>query len=338
MEVSDFYDFYLAAAALSRGENPYAPQPNGVQGFFNPLWGAFPFLPLVAMDANQAFLSWRLLLAGMLVGSILPLVRLFRVRIGPGWVGLVGWLILLPWFVGQNAPLVATGAFLTIAFASRGRWTLAGSLVPLLAIKPHTVLFLPLVLLPRGGRQFVFGAVASSVVVGTLSLLMMPSWPIAWIQSRWGESQASATGESWPASGLPNALSYLNLPIWLYAVALLAALGLLWWRRGDPLPVRVALALALGTAIAPYIRAGDFPLLLPAFLALSAPGAYGVAILAMALFFVGIPVPLLWLIPAEVSVALAGYLWLADRREARGWSGWARAEIPSYTRSIEKSG
>ncbi len=311
VESSDFYDFYLAARTLLQGGDPYAPQPNGVQGFFNPLWAAFPFVPLTAWGAPHAFDVWQALLLLLLVAASVPLFRVYRVVPGPLLVLLTGWLFLLPWFVGQNAPLVAAGAFLAICFGARGRWGLAGAMAPLLAIKPQTVLFFPLLLLARGRGRAFWGGLLGGGGATLAALALMPRWLWAWLGSRWGQSQGGA-GESWPASGLPNALEFLHLPAWLYGATVVIALLLLLWRRHDPWREQAALSLSLGVLVAPYVRAGDFPLLLPALLLLPPRWRRGVALIAMGLFFVGTPIPLLWFIPATVTGALVAWLARAE--------------------------
>ncbi|MGH2543346.1 MAG: glycosyltransferase 87 family protein, partial [Ardenticatenaceae bacterium] len=290
VEVADFYDFYLASDALMRGGDPYAPQPNGLQGFFNPLWAVFPALPLAAVGASAALWVWQLLSLLLLVASVLPLVRVYQVRMSPALFLLVGWLFLIPWFVGQNAPLVAAGAFLAVTFAARGRWALAGAMAPLLMMKPHTVLLFPLLLLIGGRRRLLAGGLVSGAAAAGASFLLMPSWSLSWLRSQWGESQ-SGGGARWPASALLNALDYLNWPQWLYLVMVALALALLWWRRRDPWLAQSALALALGLVIAPYMRAGDFPLLIPAFLTLPTLWRNVLLVPTMGIFFLGTPIP-----------------------------------------------
>lgn len=303
VENSDFYDFYVAALDAMRGKNVYAPQSNGVQGFFNPLWAAFAVVPLTAFDAAMAFQVWRLLLLVILAGAILPLLRLYDIEPGPGWLAVAGWLFLLPWFVGQNAPLVAVGAYLAIVYAARQRWLLAGAMTALMAIKPHTIPFLPLVFVAAGRRRFLAGALAGTATAAATALLVQPDWPLAWVTSQWGQSQAAA-GQTWPASALPNVLDYLQLWSELYGLAILGAVAFLWWRRTDSFLQQAATALALGTAVAPYVRAGDFPLLLPALFVLPTRWAAGVVALAVLLFFIpGKPVPFLWGIPGLVAGA-----------------------------------
>lgn len=304
VEESDFFDFYLAAVDVMQGTNVYGLQENGLQGFFNPVWAALVFTPLTAFGPALAFQAWRILLLLLLAGAATPLFRLYEVAFDAGWLAAAGWLFLLPWFVGQNAPLVAAGAFAALTFAQRDRWELSGAMMPLLAIKPHTVPLLPLVLLARGRLRFLRGAVASGVLALAAGVLVQPNWLFAWLSSQWGQSQAGA-GQEWPASGLLNALDYASLPVVLYVFAVIAALLVLWWQRDTPLLHHSALALGFGTAIAPYVRAGDFPLLLPALLVLPTNWARITALIAALIFFVpGTPVPLLWLIPGVVSVAL----------------------------------
>lgn len=307
VESSDFYDFYLAAMDVLHGADAYGIQENGLQGFFNPLWAAFPLVPLTAFDPTSAFQVWRALVLLVLAGAAVPLFRIYDVDFGPGWLAIAGWLFLLPWFVGQNAPLVAAGAFLAIVFAERDRWVLAGAVTPLLAVKPHTVVLLPVVLLAAGRLRFLVGALAGGVVALLTAIIVQPNWLVAWLASDWGQSQAGG-GQTWPASSLLNVLDYLDLPVILYGVAIVGACTIVWWRRRDPFLHLAALALGLGTAVAPYLRAGDFPLLLPALLLLPVTWARAVALVAAVIFFVpGTPVPLLWLIPGLVAGALV--LW-----------------------------
>ncbi len=303
VESSDFYDFYLAAVSLQRGADAYAPQANGVQGFFNPLWAAFPFVPLAAFEPAVAFQMWRLIVIVLLLATLYPLMRLYRVRLDPVWAALIGWLVLLPWFVGQNAPLVAAGAFLAIAFAARAQWARAGALMPLLAIKPQTVPLFPIALLLAGRRPTWTSAFASLGIASVSAWLVQFDWLTAWLTSRWGESQAGG-GQTWLSSGLVNVLEWLHWPIWLYPLAILVALGLFW--RYHPAEWRqcAAMALGLGAVSAPYIRAGDFPLLLPMFFLLPKRWVNVLVPALIGLFLLRLPVPLLWLIPAIVTSVL----------------------------------
>ncbi len=306
VEDSDFYDFYLAAHDLLRDRNVYAPQPNGLQGFFNPIWGAFPFVPLVAFRPSVAFVAWRLLLAVLLSSTMYVITRQRGEPITPGWLALVGWLVLIPWFVGQNAPLVAAGAFLALAFGQRRQWYMASGATPLMVIKPHTVLLFPPVLLWRGRLQAVAGMLGSLLTVAVVGWLVQPGWIQAWIGSRWSESQQGG-GQSWPASGLVNALNFLHLPLWWGIVVVLASLWVLWRHRRADWFTLSALSLSLGATTTPYIRAGDFPLLFPAFLLLPPKLRYPLFAATAMFFLVGPPVPLLWLIPAVTSGVVAGY-------------------------------
>lgn len=307
VEDSDFYDFYLAGYDLLRGKDVYAPQPNGLQGFFNPIWGAFPFVPLVAFPPSGAFVLWRLAIGALLICTMYLLLRARKEPLTPALTALAGWLVLIPWFVGQNAPLVAVGAFLVYEFGRRGRWHLAGAMTPLLAVKPHTVPFLPLALLWRGRWSAAKGMLGSLLVVTIVGRLAQPSWIWAWFHSRWVESQQGG-GQSWPSSGLANVLVYFDLPLWLIGVVVLISLWFLWRDRHADWFTLSALALACGAAATPYIRAGDFPLLFPAFLLLPPKLRYSTAIVVAFVFFFKLPVPLLWLIPAITTGVTAGYV------------------------------
>jgi hypothetical protein len=300
VESSDYGDFHLAAVHLLRGENAYALETNGAQGFFNPLWAAFPFVPLTAFDPPIAFQVWRLIVIAILVATIYPVARLYHVQIDPIWVALLGWLILLPWFVGQNAPLVAAGVFLVLAFAARENWGRVGAMMPLLAIKPQTVLLFPFALWLRGRRRVFVSATISVGIAIVASWLVQFDWIAALLASRWGESQ-SAGGQNFPASGILNVLEFLTLPMWLYAFFVLGALGLFWRYRHSDCKQLAALTLGLGTVVAPYIRAGDFPLLIPMLFLLPKRWVNVLTLPLIILFLSRLPVPLLWLIPAIVT-------------------------------------
>ncbi len=308
VRLTDFYDFFLATLTLLHGGDPYTPQPTGLQGFFNPLWALFSLLPLAALSAERAFWAWQGLILLLLGGATLPLLRVYSVPPSPGLLLLLGWLFLLPWFVGQNAPLVAAGAFLMLAFGSRQRWGLAGTMAPLLAIKPHTVLLVPLILLAAGGHRAARGAILGLAAAGAAAFMVMPGWLLALGNSRWAESQAGA-GQRWPDSALPSTLAFLGAPAWLYGLVVVAALACLGWRRRDFWPQLAALSLVLGLVVAPYMRAGDFPLLVPALLVLPPAWRMAAGGAALALFLLGTPIPLLWLIPAIVATTLL--VWLA---------------------------
>lgn len=305
--ISDFYDFYLAAQVLVQGGNPYNPQPNGLQGFFNPLWAAFPLLSLTAFEPQAAFQLWRVLIFAMLLPLLRPLRRLYGVALTPLLFLIVMWLILLPWFIGQNAPLVAAGAWLALCFGARERWVLAGMVAPLLAMKPHTVLLFPLVLLWRGGWGVWVGGVASTGLATLAAMLFLPMWPLHLLNSRWAESQAGG-GQAWPAASVLNVMESLGLPGLLYPLLVVLALALLWRYRTLPWREYGALGLGLGLVIAPYMRPIDFPLLLPALLTLPHRWRLGVGMMSMAIFLVDTPVIYLWFIPVLVMMALLLHL------------------------------
>ncbi len=306
VEDSDFYDFYLAAQELLHGRNVYAPQPNGLQGFFNPIWGAFPFVPLVTFRPSVAFFTWRLLLAFLLGATMYIVTRQWRERITPGLLALAGWLMLFPWFLGQNAPLVAAGAFLAIVFGAHRQWWLAGTMTALLAIKPQTVPLFPLLLMWRGRLSAGKGAFLSVLLVAGAGWLVQPGWLQSWLNSRWVDSQQGG-GQSWPALSPFNTFKFLHLPEWWGWVVVFASLWALWRVRKADWFTLSALTLALGTAITPYIRVADFPLLFPAFLLLPPRLRYSLLAATAVFFLASPPVPLLWFIPAVTSGVAAGY-------------------------------
>ncbi|MDQ7029004.1 MAG: glycosyltransferase family 87 protein [Ardenticatenia bacterium] len=305
---SDFYDFYLAARALLAGENVYAPQPNGLQGFFNPLWATFPVAPLVPLSPAVAFNLWRFTLAIAQGTMVYVITRLRGEYPTPGWLALVGWLLLIPWFVGQNSPLVAVGVFLALLWGARGRWLWAGATMPLLAIKPHTVPFFSLLILWRGRRQAIVGAVISLTAVTLIGWVLQPWWILTWLGSRWADSQQGG-GQSWMSAGLPNVLAMVGLPPWFAVLGMFVGLWTIWhWQKAEWYTL-AALALTVGTATTIYMRPLDFSLLLPGLLVLPSKSRYRVAAV-LALIFFGLPSggPLFWLIPAVASGALIWYL------------------------------
>lgn len=304
---SDFYDFYLATRALFMGENVYAPQPNGLQGFFNPVWATFPVAPLATLPPVAAFQLWRFASAALLGLAMYAVTRLRGERPSPAWLALAGWLALIPWFVGQNAPLVATGAFLAVLWGAQERWFWAGATMPLLAIKPHTVPLFSLLLLWRGRRPAIAGAIVSLSAVTLVGWALQPGWVLAWLGSRWADSQQGG-GQTWASSGLPNFLVLLGLPPWLAVTGILLGLWATWRWRQAPWYTSAGVALAVGTAVTIYVRAADFALLLPALLAMPPRLRYRVTAVLIAIFFARPPRPLMWLIPATTSGVLIWHL------------------------------
>jgi len=310
---SDYRFFHLAAVRLVQGENAYGIQPNGVQGFFNPLWAIFPLISFTALDQPLAFQLWRLFILLTFLPATYLIMRLYRLPPTPFLTLLIGLFISVPWYIGQNSSLVAVGVFLAILFASDERWMMAGAMIPLIFIKPQTVLLFPLALAWRGRARAVAGMILGGGIASVGAGLAQWDWVTAWLNSRWGDSEGSV-GVTWLSAGLGNVLDLLHLPNGIYLIGVAAGLYLFWryrhldWRQWS------ALALGLGATLTPYIRPQDFLLLLPIIFLLPPRWVYALTP-AWVFFFAGpLPYPLMWLIPFSVTLA---FVIAAERRVLR---------------------
>jgi hypothetical protein len=157
--VSDFDPLWVAARALTHGQDPYAaaasrwPWP-----LYYPLPAVVVLVPLAPFPLTVA----RAVFAGV-SGGVLAYALSSR-----GWFWLVSFL---------------SGAFIWAACAVQFTMLLTAAAIlpglrPLYAVKPPTGI--PLLMLdPKGFRR----AVVGMVVLTLVSLLLKPSWPIAWFHA-----------------------------------------------------------------------------------------------------------------------------------------------------------
>jgi hypothetical protein len=291
----------VTAERLLAGVNVYGVDATGVQIFFNPVWTVYLFIPLTFLDTNVAFQLWRLGILILLAPITYWLLRLYRLSLSPFWVAVIGWLIILLWYIGQNETLVAVGVFLAILFAACQRWDWAGAMIPLMAIKPQTVVLFPFALLWRGRWRTLPMMLISAFVACVSAWLAQPNWVTAWLGGRWGDSQGGG-GQTWLSAGILNVLDLFHLPIWLYVV--IVAIGLFyWWRYRDAEWRQLAaLTLGLGATLTPYIRPFDFILIVPMLFMLPSRWVIVLAPVLILLFAAPIPFPMQWFIPFSATL------------------------------------
>ncbi|MBP7686318.1 MAG: hypothetical protein KA765_00315, partial [Thermoflexales bacterium] len=119
MIINDFQVFYNAAVAWLSGASPYS-----VYGFWNPVWGVLPFLPLTLLPITVAQWVW---VVATLLGAMLALARF---KVPP--VRVAAFVLLSPF------------CLLNFHFANVDWLVLLGATLPpqvgiwLVALKPQT--------------------------------------------------------------------------------------------------------------------------------------------------------------------------------------------------------
>jgi len=195
---SDFFTFWLSGRLASQGLNPYDRQlwisghqqygatwiPN--ETFIYPLPVALLFVPLGRLDLPQAYVVWDVLLQGMILISILVLMRATsRLAVKPYYLPLIGGAIifrptLITLLNGQFAGFLLLLLAVIVYSWEHGKWELGAALLPFLALKPNLgvpiIAFLCLYLL----QQRRFSALITAAISGLLLLV------VGWMQNpRW---------------------------------------------------------------------------------------------------------------------------------------------------------
>lgn len=272
--------------------------------FSMPLVAALPFAALSLLSIDLAFRVWQIVAAALLLVAVLILQRARPLdRKAPAFA-MLGLLAAVPTWTalteGQVTPLLVVGGALLVAALSRDRWGLAAAGGALLAIKPQYLpAYLLVVLAARRWRMLLVAGVAATLVLMS-PLAAGAGGMAAMVHNALRANQAVAIrlDEAWigvlgPA--LP-AVAATAVAIAVY-LAVLAALGLIAWRRPASTTGFAVLAVALSLLASPHALPHDL-------LMLAVP-----AWLAVDLFFEGRlpnPIPGLLLIDLALLIDLHG--------------------------------
>jgi hypothetical protein len=264
----DWENYMLAADRLRAGESPY----QGVE-FFAPPWIAILLIPLNLLPINYSSGIWLLISAAAAFSATLLWTRFGsfpavpRSRVFLSALTAASPLALYVYVTGQITALAEVALIaLAVLAASSGRrqiLVLAVLAALLVTAKPHIVGFpLGLILLEavrsrRWKVPTVFGATIG--VAAAVSWLLRPDWPGEWLR-------ALQTGEFLGGPGLA-ARGYFGLReagvpgilLWLPA-----GYSFFYWLRKGLTPPALALAIASGLTLLPYLRIYDHLVLWPA--------------------------------------------------------------------------
>jgi hypothetical protein len=298
---NDFGVFWSGAGTVRQGGNPYLTAPgslyrqlvvkNGgnlqpLEPFISPYYLTLLFLPFSVLPLGLAATLWTGLIQLMLGVSLILIIKAtgqpVSIRLLLAGVGLAMlWRYTFLVMMIGNLSLLLLCAITTSYYCSRTqRPFLAGLAASLLLVKPQIVfLSLPVLLLvpvavffSRETYRRWAGFASGSLILGLYSFSLMPGWVGDWLKG------IGATGyaDSGNLDGLMVSLRSLtgllvadrslvlplmlliSLPLWL-------GLAVLWWRnKNNPpaFPYLLAVALALNSLTAPYIRDYDNALLL----------------------------------------------------------------------------
>jgi hypothetical protein len=296
--LTDFFCFWTAARLVIAGEDPYdtnvwseatggtiidrsgrarsAPCP-GRSGY--PLTTIVVLAPFGALPLGPAAALWQaLLIGGALCGTLL----IWRAYSGAlGGAGLFSTLVFasqpfaFTLITAQFGGLLLGLAGITLALEST-RPRLAGAMFSLLALKPHVVALaltaLPIRWWSRGPRAAVVGAALVAVPLMAVSLVLRPSWPLAWMGELGGHRLGMTAGVPtvWSLASITTGDARLGIVV----VAALAGIYALALRGRGALGTVDIVAIGLvGTLlVSPYAGGHDQLLLAPAWGAALAAG------------------------------------------------------------------
>ncbi len=187
----DFQAFLDAGQALVDGGNPYGNADLGISTNLNPPISLFVFRYLAGVDAQQAYLAWKILSLVLYILAVALLIRAYRplatpLRVAWAFAFMALWYTLLLGQLYALLLLASVIAWLLLKDASRERaWPrqiLAGLLLGLLvAIKPN-FLFWPFLLLLTGWYAAAFTAFGLAGVITVIPAVVFgPGIYLDWL-------------------------------------------------------------------------------------------------------------------------------------------------------------
>ena len=260
LERVDPYDPVVWAGLFAReGSKAWSLVPGS--GFVYPLTTAVLVVPFAALPMSLAAPAW---LVAQLSASVAALIALTRAVFATTWRRDAPVVLA---FVAVSQAAVITfafgnvGGFILASVAGAlvalrgGRPFLAGTLLGVLALKPHLALWaVPLLLVFSPQRwRIVAGGAATSGAILLLSLAVRPGWPLDWIASA-GHLNAMnvARANAWGMA--PPDARWLG---WVVMAAAFAVFLIWWWRRRPGLDAFWGGALALSLLGAPHVWSYD---------------------------------------------------------------------------------
>ena len=251
--VGDFLEYWGSARLLLAGKNPYSPEQllevqrsvvgnkKGLTIMWNPPWTLFFLIPFGLLSFSTGQLLWLMLnAASLLVCS----AHLWRIYGGPPGRYRIAWLIcfsVVPTYgilyMMQITPLVLAGIVGFLHFQERKQWWLAGTVLVLIAIKPHLayIFWLALLLWVLEKRQWrvILGGVISGMIITIIPLLFVSDLFGYYFQAYLADT--ALTPFNWATPTLSNALLLLfGLDnVWVRLVLPIGSLVwfLLYWRK-----------------------------------------------------------------------------------------------------------
>jgi hypothetical protein len=214
---NDFYPIWVAGGELLHGRDPYAPNltpriETGLYGraldrrntadaqinyraFSYPIFTIFLFAPLMIIPFHAVQVLLAIVLSGSVVLSVLLWIRVLGADLTPqgravaAMLALAAYPVLEGVFAGQ--PGLISGAIIAGASAAlvHEQYALAGILLPWAAIKPQLILPLGLWLMVwalsgwNRRKKFVFGLVATGILILLVSAWIAPQWIAGWMRA-----------------------------------------------------------------------------------------------------------------------------------------------------------
>jgi hypothetical protein len=280
------------------------------------------YVPLAWFSFEQAFVIWF-----VASGAIYAAMMVVAARACPQWptvLVVLGALIFPPFIahqiIGQSTiwPLVG---FVGGAWAlARGRPFLAGTVLSLVAIKPHLGMALAVVLLASAQWRAVAGIVCGGSLQAALTLLICGTGAIAAylqttltvlrnpaiiepIDTRHTHAFRMALEQMLPAGAATVA--------WLAEAPLVSWMAVSVWRRTDNMALRMSALLLATLLVSPHVLTYDAILLAPAALWLSAaaaPSHRASAVAGLGILSVAFLVP--WARIGGLPITIPLMLWL----------------------------
>jgi len=246
----------IHAVEASIGPAPY-------WAYLNPPPLAWLAAPFSYLDYRAAFTAWTLLLVAALALTVwLALPAIGRARLG--WAlaaALWAFPVVFGIVEGQPTAILMLSVVAAWRLSTSGRDGLAGAVLGLTLLKPHTAWLVPIAFAVAGRPRVLFGYAATVLPIAVLSALSLGSsglegWLVALTQTR---SDVPAPLFIFPA--------FLPLPLALAVeagFALLALVAAKRLRRAATPALLIGIGVAGSLLAAPYLNLQDLSLLVVA--------------------------------------------------------------------------
>lgn len=244
------YSFAASRAITGRFMNPA-----WVWAFVRPPLYATALYPLGLLTPHAAFIVWQTLNLAALVCVVAllwptPMAVAATLSCAPMWTS---------FRQGQDMPLIALAAALSIALAERKRNFLAGVILALCGIKFHLLLLVPIFLCVRKAWSLAAGLLTGA---GSMIGICLVLYGHAWMRDYY-----RCVVENQKHLKTTSLLSLIASPWWAGAVCLAAAaLAIALCRYSKKDGMALALTLAAGLSVAPRFYLYDVAIALPAVL------------------------------------------------------------------------